>query len=58
MTRPNNYPNGRRYPVPAFEDIQPLTDAQAAQFMAEQQFIRQVEWAVKNQQIPRGDLFA
>ena len=53
-----NYPNGHRYPVPAFDDIRPLSDAEADQFMAEQEFMRQVEWTVKHQQIPRGDLFA
>ena len=52
------YPNGYRHPVPDFDDIRPLSDAEADQFMAEQEFMRQAEWAVKNQQIPRGDLFA
>ena len=38
--------------IPKFEEIQPLTDAQAAQFLAEQQHQRNLEWDKKHGKNP------
>ena len=43
--------------IPKFEEIPTPTDAQAEQFMAEQQFYRDVEWLTKHG-LSRLDLFA
>jgi hypothetical protein len=34
--------------IPKFDEIEPPTDAQAAQFLAEQQHARDVEWDKKH----------
>lgn len=39
-----------------FEQLTPPTPAEAAQFMAEQAWIREAEWAAKHN-IPTADLF-
>lgn len=40
-----------------FDTLTPPTPAEAEQFLAEQAWMRQVEWDAKHK-IPRGDLFA
>lgn len=46
--------------IPTFEQIlsTPMTDTDKAQFMAEQEFIRQVDWAAKNLKVsPLNELW-
>lgn len=38
--------------IPEFDEIQPLTDAQARQFLAEQQHQRDLEWDRKHGRNP------
>ena len=38
--------------IPKFDEIEPPTDAQAAQFLAEQQHARDVEWERKHGRNP------
>ena len=45
--------------MPTFDEIisVPLTEAEKRQFLAEQAFMREVEWAAKHLQKPDNDLW-